>query len=408
MPVFEYSALDLKGKTVSGIIDADSAFSARQKLRASKIFPVTVQEVRDTTSKSSSQQRFWQNPFARVKPAEISMITRQLATLVGAGFPLVPALDTLIPQIRSQIFQKMVARIKDAILEGSSFAAALSHYPSTFPSFYTNMIRAGESSGSLEIVLDRLADITEKQQALKNRIKSAMTYPILMGIIGIVVLAFLLTVIVPSITSIFSDMNQILPTPTRWLIWISELFQAYWWLLLIFFIVLIISYQMIKRTPKGRSIIDKTILYLPLFGQLAKKVAIARFARTLGSLLENGVSMLPALEIVQNIVGNTTIANLIETTAVDVGKGKGLGVALQSGKIFPSLPIQMIIVGEQTGELENMLTKVADVYENEVETTLMSLTSLLEPLMILLMGLAVGFIVLAICLPIFEMNQLII
>jgi general secretion pathway protein F len=270
------------------------------------------------------------------------------------------------------------------------------------------MIRAGESSGSLEIVLDRLADITEKQQTLKNRIKSAMTYPVLMGFIGVAVLLFLLTVIVPSITSIFSDMNQTLPTPTRWLLGVSAFFQSYWWLLLIFSLILIISYQLIKRTPKGRSIIDQSVLHLPLFGQLAKKVAIARFTRTLGSLLENGVSMLPALEIVKNIVGNATIANLIETAAEDVGKGQGLGVALQSSRIFPSLPIQMIIVGEQTGELEKMLTKVADVYENEVETTLMGLTSLLEPLMILIMGLAVGFIVLAICLPIFEMNQLII
>jgi general secretion pathway protein F len=202
-------------------------------------------------------------------------------------------------------------------------------------------------------------------------------------------------------------MNQTLPTPTRWLIYTSGLFQTYWWLLLIFIIFLIIIYHVVKRTPKGRGIIDQNMLYLPLFGQLAKKVAVARFTRTLGSLLENGVSMLPALDIVKNIVGNITISSLIESAAVDVGKGQGLGVSLQSGNIFPSLALQMIIVGEQSGDLEKMLVKVADIYENEVETTLMSLTSLLEPLMILVMGLAVGFIVLAICLPIFEMNQLV-
>jgi len=407
MPVFEYTALDNKGKSTSGIIDAEGAQVARQKLRTSGIFPVSIKEAQEAQPKKESETFSLSSRFSRTRPVEVAMMTRQLATLVGAGFPLVSALDALVPQTKSHGFKKILAQIKNLIVEGNSFARALSNYPGQFSSLYVNMVRAGETSGTLEIVLERLADLTEKQQALKNRIQTALAYPIFMMVIGTAVLFILLIYIVPSITSIFTDMNQVLPTPTRILIFLSDFFKSYWWSILIIIAVVAVFFNRAKKTEKGRLWIDKTVLMLPGVGILVKKLAVARFARTLGSLLENGVSMLIALDIVKNIAGNRLIADSVETAAIEVGKGQGVGAALSGSGIFPLLSIQMIQVGEQSGQLETMLTKISDVFENEVETTIMRLTSYLEPVMILVMGTIVAFIVLSICLPIFEMNQLI-
>ena len=407
MPVFEYKALDVKGKTTSGIIDSDSAVAARQKLRSGGIFPVSVMKVDDTpTKKESGTYRLWR-PLRRVRAYEVSIMTRQLSTLVGAGFPLVSAIDALIPNTKSQVLKKYLARIKDSIVEGNSFARALSLYPGIFPPLYINMVRAGETSGTLEIVLERLAEITEKQQALKNKIQSALVYPILMLFIGSGVLFFLLVYIVPSITSIFADMNQVLPAPTRLLIAISNIFKSYWWVILIIISAAALAIQRAKKTKKGRYLFDKILLSMPGLSLLTKKLAITRFSRTLGSLLENGVSMLPALEIAKNTADNVLISENVEEASEEVGKGQALATALAAKNIFPHLSIQMIQVGEQSGKLEEMLNKVADVFENEVETTVMRMTTMLEPLMILVMGVIVGFIVLSICLPIFEMNQLV-
>ena len=407
MPVYEYTALDIKGKTISGVLDADSSRAARQKLRTSKIFPVSIKEVHDTDAIKTTKSFSFSESFSRVRPYEVSMMTKQLATLVGAGLPLVSAMDALISQIRSQAFKKILAKIKDSIVEGNSFARSLSLFPGTFSSLYVNMVKAGETSGALDIVLERLADITEKQEALKNRIRAAMAYPVLMCFIGVLVLFLLLTFIVPNITSIFSDMNQTLPTPTLFLIKISRFFKNYWWMMFIVLAVILFALNRIRKTAKGTYFFDKIKLLLPRFGLLAKKIAVARFSRTLGSLLENGVPMLSALEIVKNIVDNSLISDAIEKASKEVGKGQGLGPALAGSNIFPDLTIQMIQVGEQSGKLEAMLDKVADVFENEVENSIMSMTSLLEPVMILIMAFIVGFIVLSICLPIFEMSALV-
>ena len=407
MPVFEYKALDPKGRNIKGIIDAESASAARQKLRVAKNFPVSIKEVLETQIKKDTEVFLQLRFFTRVKTSDISMMTRQLSTLVGAGFPLVSAIDTLIRPTKSHGLNRVLARIKDAIVEGNSFADALSFYPHIFPPFYVNMVRAGESSGTLEIILERLADISEKQQALNNRIRTALAYPVLMAFIGVVVLFLLMTFIVPGITTIFTDMNQVLPPSTRFLIASSNFFKSFWWAILVVIGGMIFTFRGIRKTPKGQSMVDKTTLALPGIGPLVKKLAVARFARTLGSLLENGVTMLASLEIVENIVGNVLISKAIEEASTEVGKGKGLGNALEETKTLPFLAIQMIQVGEQSGELESMLNKIADVYENEVESSIMQMTSLLEPVMILVMGLIVGFIVLSICLPIFEMNQLI-
>ena len=408
MPVFEYSALDLKGKTTKGVIDAESAAVARQKLRAGKIYPVAIQEV-DRGSSAQTVRRLRLPRLVRlIKPRDMTVMTRQLATLVGAGFPLVSALDAMVRQTGSHPFKKVLAQIKDSVVEGSSFASALSRFPSAFPPLYVNMVRAGENSGTLDIVLNRLADTTERQQALSHRITSALAYPILMSIVAAAVLFLLLAFIVPSITVIFEGVDRVLPAPTRLLIALSDAVQHYWWLMIAVAGIAGIAFYRVSKTPRGRRAIDRGILSLPIVGELTVKLAVSRFARTLGSLLENGVSMLPALEIVKNMAGNQILAEAVETGAREVGKGRGLGAALQATNAFPDLPLQMIHIGEQSGALEQMLAKVADVYDSEVETTVLRLTSLLEPTLILVMGLVVAFIVLSICLPIFEMSELVV
>ncbi len=408
MPIYHYSALNIKGKTVTDIIDSENITAARQKLRALNIYPTAIKEVYETESKKKSELPFFPKLFSpKVKQSEIAMMTRQLATLITAGFPLVSAIYTLIPQTSTNIFKKILSQIKDAIEEGSSFAEALSQYPDTFSDMYINMVRSGESSGTLELVLERLADITEKQQALNNRIRSALTYPVLMFFLGILVLYFLLAYVVPRITSIFSDMGQVLPAPTRFLIATSEIFKSGWWVILLGIVFIIFGISRLKKSDKGMYWYDKTKLSLPGVGNLTTKLAVARFARTLGTLLENGVTLLQALGIVKNIVGNRLIADSIEIAANDVEKGNGLGKSLEASNFFPHISIQMIQIGEQSGELETLLHKVADIYENEVETTVMGLSTLLEPIIILFMGVIVLFIVLSILLPIFEMNQLI-
>jgi general secretion pathway protein F len=407
MPVFEYTALDAKGKSTSGIIDADGIQIARQKLRSAGKFPVAIREAQEAQAKKTRQRFSFGSWFSRVRPSHVAMTTRQLATLIGAGFPLVSALDALLPQTPSFALKRILARVKDLVVEGNSFAHALSQFPGIFPPIYVNMVRAGETSGTLEIVLERLADITEKQQALSNRIKASLAYPIFMLFFGALVLFILLTYIVPTITSIFSDMKQVLPTPTRLLIALSNFLKNYWWLTLVIAATGAVAFRQFHRTATGRRWLDTTLLKLPGFGNLARKLAVARFSRTLGSLLENGVTMLIALDIVRNIVGNVLLAETVSQASSEVSKGKSLWQSLHEGRVFPMLSIQMIQVGEQSGELEKMLYKIADVFENEVETTILRLTSYLEPVMILVMGCAVGFIVLSICLPIFEMNQLI-
>ncbi|NOY69519.1 MAG: type II secretion system inner membrane protein GspF [Deltaproteobacteria bacterium] len=408
MPTYEYTALNIKGKTITDIIDAESVAAGRQKLRSTNIFPVSIHEVVEASTKKEARFSNLLASFSsRVKPAELAIMTRQLATLLGAGFPLVSALSALLPQTGTGALKKILSQIKDAIEEGSSFAAALSQYPLVFSDIYVNMVRSGESSGTLELVLNRLADISEKQQELSHRIRSAMAYPVLMSIVGILILFFLLTYIVPSITSIFADMKQTLPLPTRLLIRLSHFLRTDWWVLLIAIGGLVFGLRQLIQTDKGGYAFDRILLRLPIIGPLKKKLAVGRFSRTLGSLLENGVPLMAALGIVKNIVGNRLIADAIAAAALDVEKGIGLGKALSSSDIFPSITIQMIQVGENSGKLESMLCKMADIYEGEVDATVSGMTALLEPVVILVMAVVVGFIVLSICMPIFEMNQLV-
>ena len=404
MPVYEYTALDAQGRKTRGVVDADGPPTARQKLRTAGVFPVALKEV-EVASKVPSPSISWR--FKRVRPPEIAAMTRQLATLTGAGFPLVAALESLIPQTASHAFKTRLTRIKDAIVEGNSFAGALSLYPDLFPPVYISMVQAGESSGTLEIVLERLADIAEKQEALRNRLRSALAYPVLMTLVGVMVLFFLLVYIVPGITKIFSEMNQMLPGPTRALIFISQMSQIYWWAGVLTVLFGLLGFRGVSRTDNGRRFLDKVLLGVPGIGLLTRKLITVRVARTLGSLLENGVTLISALDIVKNIAGNRLYFDAIEDATNGVGKGQGLSESLSVSGIFPPLALQMIQVGEQSGELETMLGRIATVFEQEVESRILSLTAMLEPVMILVMGATVGFVVLSICLPILEMNQLV-
>jgi general secretion pathway protein F len=408
MPVYDYTALDAKGKTVSGIIDADGAVAARQKIRSAGHFPVSLHEVQDGTAPKSERRSYsLKDRFTRVRPAEIAIMTRQLATLIGAGFPLVSAMDALMAQFPGPALKKMVAKVKNAVVEGSSFADALSSFPTVFSGIYVNMVRVGETSGTLEIVLNRLSEITEKQEELKNRVTTAMIYPLLILCVGILILFFLFIYVIPNITSIFKDMHQQLPLPTRILISSSELFKSYWWLAAVLLVGVLFGLRHMRKSVKGRYWQDQQILKLPMIGPLACKLATARFTRTLGSLLDNGISMLPAMGIVKNVVGNVVIAEIVEYAGTEVGKGQALSKTLSAGGVFPPMAIQMIQVGEQSGNLEEMLKKVAEVFEKEVETSVMRLTALLEPVMVLLMAGVVLFIILSIFLPILEMRTLV-
>jgi general secretion pathway protein F len=300
-----------------------------------------------------------------------------------------------------------MAQVKDSVNEGNSLAHSLSHHSKLFSDVYINMVRAGEVSGSLDLVLARLADFSEHQEALKGRMRAALAYPVFMFFIGSIILFFLLTFIVPNITQLFTEMQQTLPLPTLILIGVGDFFKAFWWLVLLVLTVGIILVRRLIRLPRGRYLWDELKLRIPVVGGIITKMAMARFGRTLGSLLQSSVPLLSALQIVRNIVNNELIAEVIDKSMVDIQAGQSLATPLSRDRRFPPIVIQMISVGEQSGELENMLHKIADVYERETEAQIMSLTSMLEPVMILIMGIAVGFIVVSILLPIFEMNQMI-
>ncbi len=407
MPVYEYTALDKSGKSLSGIVDADSMSTARQKLRGKAMFPVELKETRIKQKGDGSSVFSSLNFFTRVKTDEINGVTRQLSTLLGAGIPLVAALDALIQQTANHALKSIIAQIKEAVNEGNSLTFALSRHPKLFSNIYINMVKAGEASGSLDVVLDRLADFGEHQQVLRGRFKAALVYPIFMAFIGTAILFFLMTFIVPNITQIFTEMHQALPLPTLLLMAVSRFLKSFWWAVLLILAAMVAGIREFIRRPKGSYMWDEIKLRLPIIGAINRRIALARFGRTMGSLLQSGVPLLSSLQIVRNIVNNAMIAEVIDNAVHEIREGKSLNSALANSSWFPAMLVQMIAIGEQSGELESMLNKVADAYEREVESHITAMTSMLEPIMILFMGLVVGFIVISILLPIFEMNQMI-
>ncbi|MCW7754715.1 type II secretion system inner membrane protein GspF [Desulfobotulus sp. H1] len=405
MPVFEYTALTPKGKRCKGVIDADSMQMARNRLRDQNLYPTLMQEVR---SRAHEKKRLLNTLGSkRLRPKDVSLITRQLATLTGAGFPLVSALGSVIAQTRSTPVRRALSRIKDSVEGGAGFADALAAEAGSFSPIYVNMVRSGESSGTLELVLERLADLLENQEALKSKIQSALAYPVIMALFGGLVLFALMTFIVPGLVAIFADMQQELPMPTRILLHISGFLKATWWILLPAMAALPFGFRMARASIRFGTRIDAVLLRLPIAGNLTTKLAVSRCCRTLASLLANGVPILTALGIVENVVGNKVLAATISKAVKAVERGEGLASSLAAGSGFPDMALQMIQIGERSGNLEAMLEKVADIYQNESQNMVTALTSMLEPVVILIMGISVGLIVLAICLPIFEMNQLI-
>ena len=407
MPVYEYKALNQTGKTINGIIDADNPVGARQKLRSSGIFPVELKEAASRIKGRALEQFSVSALFQRVRPGEVSVMTRQLAILLEAGVTLIASIDTLISQISNPLFKKNMVQIKESINEGNSLAFSLSKHPKIFSQIYINMVRAGEVSGSLAMVLERLADFSERQEILKGRLKAAMAYPVIMFFIGTGILFFLVTFIVPQIADIFADMDKVLPLPTLILMSSSSFLKTFWPLVLLLLGASVITLKKLIKTPKGNYIWDKIKLQIPLFGIINMKMAMARFGRTLGSLVQNGVPLLTGLGIVRNIVGNVLIARDIDNVMEQIESGSSLAAPLAQSLWFPPIVIQMVAVGEHSGKLENMLTKIAEIYEAEAESQVMALTAMLEPLMILLMAASVAFIVFSILLPIFDINQMI-
>lgn len=408
MPVYEYSALNAEGRKRKGIVDAGSIAAARQKLREMAVFPVEIAETADRKREETAARGGAIHLFRKVGLQELAVMTRQLATLLGAGLPLVPSLTALVAQIRHPVLKTTLARIKDEVNEGNSLTQSISHFPEVFPPFYVNMVRAGEASGTINLVLERLADFNEGQQALKTKIRSALAYPLFMFFIGSGVLFFLITFVVPNITNIFREMHQTLPGITVFLIVVSGFLKAFWWIITLILLAGIVGLRYaIRRTERGRYLWDRFKINVPLFGALNRKIAVARFSRTLGTLIQSGVPLLSALEIAKNVVDSIVIADEIRRAAKDVEEGASLSTPLSRSGFFPPMAVEMISVGEQSGNMEAMLFRIADAYETEVEANILVLTSLLEPAMILVMGAAVGFIVVSVLLPIFEMNQLV-
>jgi general secretion pathway protein F len=407
MSVFEYVALDEKGHQIKGFIDAPGVAAARQKLREENVYPVEINQAENKKETALSvilKFNIWQ----KISAADVSIFTRQLSTLLGSGMPLVPSLSILMKQAKNPLLKKSLAQIREQVNEGKSLTEGMSNFPQIFPPFYLNMVRAGEASGTINLVLERLADFSENHQALMSKIKSAMYYPIVMLFVGSTVLFLLMTFVVPKITGIFTDMHQTLPLITIILIAVSDFLKSFWWLILILLAAAIAVFKYTTAgTEAGKRMWDNVKLKIPVWGQVNLKISIARFSRTLATLLQSGVPLLQAMEIVRNVVNNIIIGEAISKAGKGVEEGKGLSGSLTQNGIFPPLVTEMIAVGEQSGTLEAMLNRIATAYETEVQANIVAMTSLLEPLIILVMGLLVAFIVFSILLPIFEMNQLV-
>jgi general secretion pathway protein F len=409
MPVYAYKGLNAKGRNVGGIIDADSPKTARLKLRRSGVYPTDLNEEAQagTPSTASRLSVDLGSYFERITPQDLALMTRQLATLVGAGLPLVECLGALIDQVDNSRQKRILSQVRERVVEGGTLADALKAHPRVFGDLYVNMVRAGEASGALDLVLIRLAEYTERSSALRNKVRAALTYPTLMGIAGGAILFFLLSYVVPKVTRIFKDTHQALPTMTVVLLAISNFASQYWWLILTLLLAAVIAVRVSTRTPTGRLRFDKAVLRVPYFGKVLKKVALARFSRTLSTLLLGGIPLLQSLDIVKHVVTNMVLQNAIEDGRNSIREGHSMADPLRRSGLFPPLLIHMIAVGEKSGELETMLSRAADAYDNEVEAAVTALSSIMEPVMILFMGAVVLFIVLAILLPIFELNQLV-
>lgn len=404
MAVFSWQGVTTSGKEVKGVRDADNAKALRALLRKDGILVTKILEASEAREKAAREVDF-KRYFQRVTSLDIALTTRQLATLLKSGVPLVESLTAMTDQIEKPDLKNALTQCRDKINEGSSFADALRQHPKIFEPLYVNMIAAGEASGTLEAVLSRLAEFLEGQSKLKNKVAGALAYPAFMVLMGTVTVSIMMVVVVPKVTAIFEDFAQALPWYTRLLIFVSDIFSGYWWLLIMLAVGGTVGFQRWRATEKGREVWDRITLRAPLFGSLVLMVAISRFTRTLATLLKSGVPVLHALEITRNVLGNTELMRVIEEARVSIREGESIAAPLKrSGKI-PPIVTHMIAVGERSGQLEEMLENVANSYDAQVESKVQTLTSLLEPILIVILGGLTGGIAFAIIMPLMQINQ---
>lgn len=407
MPVYEYKAIaKATGKTAKGVIDADNAAQARQKLRDQELFPTDIAESASVAaSRKGDGGGGRSGGGGRVSVRDLAMLTRQFAVLLKAGMPLVDALAAMQEQTSKQRLQAAIYDIRDHVNSGMSLGDAMAKHPRLFSNLYVNMVRAGEVSGTLEEVLFRLADIQEHQAKLRGQLMSSLAYPVFMGLFAIAVVVFLMTFIVPRITLIFERQETALPRPTQILIASSDILGSYWYLMVGAVFGLFALWRYWISQPKGRLTWDRVKLRFPLYGGLHLKLVCARFARTMGTMLQSGLTMLPALEVVNSVLDNAYFKEHMDEVKAGVRRGRDLAQPLRETGLFPSMMIHMIELGQRSGEIESMLIKVADTYDEDVRLTIDAVVGLIEPVIIIVMGVFVGFLVISILLPILNMSQ---
>lgn len=412
MPIYEYKGYDSSGKSVKGTQEADSDKSLRVFLRKGGVFATEVRESGVTNVDAQGKKISFLkrevnfNIFRRVNTETLSLMTRQLGTLLQAGVPMVDALNALIEQVDNPVLKRVLSQVKAEVNEGSSLADAMQKH-TVFSNIYINMVRAGETSGALEIVLERLADFTESQAQLRSKVMGAMMYPAIMAFVAAAVMVGMLTVVVPRLARIFEHAKTQLPIMTRILIGMSGIARSYWWLIFIVVGSLVFFAKRYIKTPKGRLRWDGFLLKMPVFGSIVRMVAVARFSRTLSTLMASGVPLLTALQIVRNVVSNAVLEVSIDQVRDAVREGEDIATPLKRTGQFPPMVTHMIAIGEKSGELETMLVRIASSYEQRVQGQVAALTGLLEPVMILLMAGTVAFIVFAMLTPILQMSQLV-
>ncbi|MCO4764235.1 MAG: type II secretion system inner membrane protein GspF [Myxococcales bacterium] len=417
MAVFEYTGKSAGGKTVKGVLDVDNVRALKAALRRDKIF---LTEYKQTSAKggkrgakvkggkaqsAGSADVDFQELLTRISPMDIAEMTRQLATLQKAGVPLVDGMTAIVEQTENPKLKRVLSEVRTDLNEGTAFSRALAKHPKVFDQTYSNMVRAGESSGNLDIVLQRLADFTESQVRLQNKIIGALTYPVIMLIISLFIVAAMMVLVVPKITIMFEDLGADLPFITKMLIFFSDLLSNWWPLLILLGVGAFTLFDRWRRSEDGSVKWDRFLLKVPVLGDLVRKIAIARFARTLATLLSSGVPLLSAMEIVETVVSNKVLAAVLAEARVAIREGDTISGPLKRSEEFPPMVTHMVAIGERSGELENMLKNVSESYENQVDTRVNALTSILEPIMIVGMGIMVAFLVAAILLPMMQLTS---
>lgn len=406
MPLFEYTGTDRVGTAIRATIDADSIKSAKQKVKKSGVVLLSIDEKSNAKAGGLSKLFPSFSGGGSVSLGALAVTTRQFASLIKANIPLVEALAALIDQTESLKLKTTLADVRQQVNEGISLRAALARHPKVFAPIFINMVESGEASGTLPLVLVRLAEFMEAQVRLRSKVTSAMTYPLLMGAIGGALMMVIFTFVIPKIATIFLSMSKKLPWYTKLLMDMSFFLKDYWWLVILIIVLVIWGFKSYFATETGRVKKDEWALKLPLFGDLVRMVAVSRFASTMATLLNGGVPLVSALGIVKSVVGNEVLAKAVAEARENITEGENISEPLKRSGQFPSLLIHMIAIGERTGELPQMLEMVSQNYEEQVNSKVEKMTSLLEPLMIVFMGISVGVIVMAVFVPLLEMQKL--